>query len=77
MATISRIQQSFIFGKVLFDLFFKIIRFKIIIYLLIKQNLLNLAAKMEFIKIEHFVGKSPVYFLVYKNKLRHPRLVKF
>ena len=64
MATISKIQQNFIGEIFLFDLLyskgkyfkfllswrilFEIITFEITIYFVMKWNLLNLAAKMEF-----------------------------
>ena len=61
-------KQFFYFILVLFE----IMRFEITNYLVIKLNLLKLAAKVQFILKGHSAGKSPVRFLVYRHKVRHP-----
>ena len=50
----------------------EIIRFKITIYLVIKQNILEFSSESRVHKNEHSAGKSPVCFLVYRNKVRYP-----
>ena len=45
------------------------------IYLVIKQNI-EFSSKSKVHEIEHFAGKSPLRFLVYKDKVRHPSTAK-
>ena len=43
----------------------KIIRFKVAIYLVIKQNIFEFSSESRVHENEHSAGKSPVCFLVY------------
>ena len=54
----------------------EIIRFKITIYLVIKQNIFKFSSKSRVHKNEHSAGKSPLCFLVYRDKVRYPSTVK-
>ena len=54
----------------------EIIRFKIKIYLVIKQNIFEFSSESRVHENEHFAGKSPVCFLVYRDKVRHPSIAK-
>ena len=47
---------------------FEIIRFKITIYLVIKQNIFEFSSESRVYKNEHSAGKSPVCFLVIETK---------
>ena len=53
-----------------------IIRFKITIYLVIKQNIFEFSSESRVHKNEHSVGKSPACFLVYRDKVSHPNTTK-
>ena len=64
--------QVFSFLTVLVE----IIRFKSTIYLVIKQNIFEFSSKNRVYENEHFAGKSPVCFLVYRDKVRHPSTAK-
>ena len=55
---------SFLTGSLLVE----IIRFKIIIYLAIKQNIFEFSNESRVHENEHSAGKSPVCFLVYRAK---------
>ena len=63
---------SFVTGGLLVE----IIRFKITIYLVIKQNMFEFSSKSKVHKNKHSAGKSPVCFLVYRDKVRHPSTTK-
>ena len=52
------------------------IRFKITIYLVIKQNIFEFSSESRAHKNEHSTGKIPVCFLVYRDKVRHPSTAK-
>ena len=54
----------------------EIIGFKITIYLVIKQNIFEFSSKSRVHENEHSPEKSPVCFLVYRDKVRHPSTVK-
>ena len=54
----------------------EIIRFKITIYLVIKQNIFEFSSESRVHENEHFAEKSPVCFLVYRDKARHPSTAK-
>ena len=54
----------------------EIIRFKIIIYLVIKQNIFEFSSESRVHENEHSAEKSPVCFLVYRDKVRYPSTVK-
>ena len=54
----------------------EIIRFKITIYLVIKQNIFEFSNKSRVYENEHFARKSPVCLLVYRDKVRHPTTAK-
>ena len=43
---------------------------------MIKQNFFEFSSKSKVYENEHSVGKSPVCFLVYRDKVRHPSTVK-
>ena len=49
---------------------------KITIYLVIKQNIFEFSSESRIYKNEHSAGKSPVCFLVYRDKVRHPSTAK-
>ena len=51
-------------------------RFKIMIYLVIKQNIFVFSSESRIYENKNFAGKSPVCFLVYRDKVRHPSTVK-
>ena len=51
----------------------EIIRFKIKIYLIIKQNIFEFSSESRVYENEHSAGKNPVCFLVYRDKVRRPR----
>ena len=54
----------------------EIIRFKITIYLVIKQNIFEFSSENRVYENGHSAGKSPVYFLIYRDKVRHLSTVK-
>ena len=54
----------------------QIIKFKITIYLVIQQNIFEFNSESRFYENEHSARKSPVCFLVYRDKVRHPSTVK-
>ena len=54
----------------------EIIRFKITIYLVINQNNFEFSSESRVYENEHFAEKSPVCFLIYRNKVRHPSTAK-
>ena len=43
---------------------------------MIKQNTFEFSSESRVHKNEHFAGKSPVCFLVYGDKVRHPSTAK-
>ena len=49
----------------------EVIRFKITIYLVIKQNIFEFSSESRVHENKHSAGKSPVCFLVYRDKVRH------
>ena len=55
----------------------KIITFKITIYLVIKQNIFEFSSRSSVRENERSAGKSPVCFLVYRDKVRHPSTANF
>ena len=59
--------QVFFFEQILVEM----IRFKITIYLVIKQNIFEFSSESRVHENEHSAGKSPVCFLVYRDKVRH------
>ena len=54
----------------------EIIRFKVTIFLVIKQNIFEFSSESRVYENEHFAGKSLVCFLVYRDKVRHPSPAK-
>ena len=58
---------SFLTGRLLVEL----IRFKITIYLVIKQNVFEFSSESRVDENGHSAGKSPVCFLVYRDKVIH------
>ena len=54
----------------------EIIRFKIAIYLVIKQNIFEFSSESRVHENEHSAGKSPVCFLVYRDNVRHSSTAK-
>ena len=54
----------------------EIIKFKITIYLVIKQNIFEFSNESTVYKNEHSARRSPVCFLVYRDKVRHLSIVK-
>ena len=52
------------------------IRFKITIYLVIKQKIFEFSSECKVHENEHSAGKSPVCFLIYRDKVRHPSTAK-
>ena len=48
-----------------------IIRLKITIYLVIKQNIFEFSSESRVHVNEHSTAKIPVCFLVYRDKIRH------
>ena len=54
----------------------EIIRFKITIYLVIKQNIFEFLSESRVHEYEQSAGKSSVCFLVYRDKIRHPSTAK-
>ena len=58
------------------DTFVEIFRFKITIYLVIKQNIFGFSSESRVDENEHSAGKTPVCFLVYRDEVRHPSTAK-
>ena len=54
----------------------EIIRFKTTTYLVIMQNTFEFSSESRVHENEHSTGKSPLCFLIYRDKVRHPSTAK-
>ena len=50
--------------------------FFLTIYLVIKQNIFEFSSESRVYENKHSAGKSPMCFLVYRDKVRYPSIAK-